>query len=91
MRQRSVPTNRFIFEILEDRQLLATITVNTTSDTSSTGTALSLRQAIEISNGTLPVSSLTTAQQALVSGALSTPNTIDSTFRARLARYTTSL
>ena len=63
--------------LLEERQLLATITVNTASDTNSVGATLSLRQAIEISNGTLLVSSLTSTQQALVSGALSTPNTID--------------
>ena len=40
-------------ELLEERQLLATITVNTVSDTDSVGATLSLRQAIEISNGTL--------------------------------------
>jgi len=52
------------------------ITVNTVSDINSAGAALSLRQAIEISNGTLDISSLTTLQQAQVQGALSTPNTI---------------
>ena len=56
----------FVFDMLEERQLLATITVNTVSDTTSIGTTLSLRQAIEISDGTLPVSSLSGAQQALV-------------------------
>ncbi len=63
-------------ERLEDRLLQATITVNTASDTGS-GTTLTLRQAIEVSNGTLLVSSLTAQQQLLVSGPLGSPNTID--------------
>ena len=75
--QRRLAANRFVFDVLEHRQLLSTITVNTASDTTSAATALSLRQAIEISNGTLSISSLTAAQQGLVSGALSSPNTID--------------
>ena len=55
------------------------ITVNTTGDADGAdgGTTLSLRQAIEVSNGTLAVASLTASQAAQVSGALSTPNTID--------------
>jgi hypothetical protein len=77
LRQRSLPINPFVLEVLEERQLLATITVNTASDAGAAPTTLSLRQAIEISNGTLAVSSLTSAQQAQVSGALSSPNTID--------------
>ena len=76
-RQRSLPKRQFAFDFLEERQLLATITVNTVSDTNSAGTTLSLRQAIEISNGSLSLSSLTSTQQGLVSGALSAPNTID--------------
>jgi Bacterial Ig-like domain (group 3)/Right handed beta helix region len=64
-------------ELLEERQLLATITVNTVNDTDSIGATLSLRQAIEISNGTLLVSSLSPAERAQVRGALSSPNTID--------------
>jgi hypothetical protein len=70
---------RPVAEILEGRQLLAVITVNTTSDESgiSAFPTLSLRQAIEISNGTLPVSSLNPEQASQVVGALSTPNTID--------------
>ena len=77
VRQRVLPSRRFTFDFLEERQLLATITVNTVSDTNSAGTTLSLRQAIEISNGSLSLSSLTSSQQAQVSGALGTPNTID--------------
>jgi hypothetical protein len=66
-------------EMLEDRQLLATITVNTAVDANNSTSALSLRQAIEISNFTLPISSLSTQQQALVSGAVGggATNTID--------------
>jgi hypothetical protein len=69
---------RVSLEALEDRQLLATITVNLTADsTAVTGATLSLRQAIEISNGTLAVSSLSSQQRALVSGTVSGTNTID--------------
>src|SRR6516165_2702857 len=61
---------KLALELLEDRQLLSTITVNTTDDgdvITQTSTTLSLRQAIELSNGTLAYNSLTAAQQALVS------------------------
>ncbi len=70
---------RPVAEILEARQLLATITVNTTGDADGAdgSNTLSLRQAIEIANGTLPVASLTSAQAAQVSGPLSIPDTID--------------
>ena len=66
-------------EVLERRQLLATITVNTTADDDGTAgtTTLSLRQAIELSNGTLALSALTQAQANLVVGGLSGRNTID--------------
>jgi hypothetical protein len=50
---------RVQIEALEHRQLLATITVNTAVDNSAPDTTLSLRQAIEVSNGILLVSSLT--------------------------------
>jgi uncharacterized repeat protein (TIGR01451 family) len=64
--------------MLEGRRLLATIIVNTAADENSqTDATLSLREAIEISNGTLAVSALSQAEQAQVSGALSSPNTID--------------
>jgi hypothetical protein len=65
------------FDVLEGRQLLATITVNTTADGTNSDSTLSLRQAIEISNGTLAVSSLSTQQQAQVSGKVGGSNTID--------------
>jgi hypothetical protein len=57
--------------------LLATITVNTAVDGTNSSSTLSLRQAIEISNGAIAVSSLTSQQQALVSGVVSASNTID--------------
>jgi CSLREA domain-containing protein len=64
-------------EVLEDRQLLSTITVNSTADDTTPDATLSLREAIEVSNGTLPVSSLSTQEQALVSGPVGSTNTID--------------
>src|SRR5450432_2265688 len=67
---------RMRLEVLEDRQLLATITVNTAADPATPGTTLSLRQAIEVSDGTLAVSSLSAQEQAQVSGAVGTSNTI---------------
>src|SRR6516225_5855723 len=64
-------------ELLEDRQLMSTITVNTTVDNPSPNTTLSLREAIEISNGTLAISALSSQQQALVNGPVGSTNTID--------------
>ena len=65
------------FESLEDRRLMATITVNTTSDSATITSALTFRQAIEVVNGTLTPSQLSAAQQAQISGSLSQPDTID--------------
>jgi hypothetical protein len=64
-------------EVLEDRQLLATITVNATADDTTADATLSLREAIEVSDGTLPVASLSKQEQAQVSGAVGATNTID--------------
>lgn len=75
-RQRSLRTRRFEIEALEARKLLATLTVNTTSDDTTPDGTLSLREAIEVSNGTLPLASLSPSEQSQISGALSTPNTI---------------
>src|SRR4051812_39440078 len=63
-------------ERLESRVLPATLTVNTAADENMVGVALSLREAIEVSNGTVPVSALSPQQQTQVSGTLSRPNTI---------------
>jgi hypothetical protein len=68
---------RLQLELLEDRQLLATLTVNTAADETAADSTLSLREAIEVSNGTLAVSSLSTQEKALVSGAVGNTNTID--------------
>ncbi len=64
---------RPLAESLEDRSLLATITVNTAGDPASPVTGMiSLRQAIQLTNGTLSPSSLDPATvSALISG---TPN-----------------
>ena len=50
--------------------------MNTTSDSTAPSNTLSLRQAIEVVNGTIAISSLTPAEQAQISGPLSSPNTI---------------
>ena len=63
-------------EFLEDRRLLSTITVNTTADDTAPDATLSLREAIEVSNGTLAVSALSTQEQAQVVGAVGSTNTI---------------
>ena len=68
---------RFSVEPLESRQLLSTITVNTTADETAADSTLSLREAIEVSDGTLAVSSLSSQEQALVSGTVGSSNTID--------------
>src|SRR4051812_42796640 len=59
-------------EPLELRQLLATIVVNTELDESDPlNNTVSLREAIQLNNGTLSVGSLSAAAQGLVIG---TPN-----------------
>src|SRR5206468_315379 len=63
-------------ERLEGRTLLSAITVNSTSDADSRDGMLTLREAIEISNGDLAINGLSPQEQAQVNGALSTPNTI---------------
>lgn len=66
-------------EALEARCLLSTIVVDSAGDADGAdgGATLSLRQAIEISNGTLAVGSLSPAQAALVTGSPASPSTID--------------
>src|SRR5262249_23542896 len=68
---------RMSVEILEERQLLATITVDTAADETAADSTLSLREAIEVSDGTLSVSLLSTQEQAQVSGTVGNTNTID--------------
>jgi putative cofactor-binding repeat protein len=65
-------------ERVEDRLLLATLTVDTADDENDhANDTLSLREAIEVSNGELEVSKLSPQAQAQVDGAVSSPNTID--------------
>ncbi len=54
-------------EALEERRLLSTFTVNTTSDDSTDTSVLTLREAIELADGTLASSSLSAQQQQQVS------------------------
>lgn len=63
-------------EAVEARRLLATLTVNTIADDATPDGTLSLREAIEVANGTLALNALSAQEQAQVSGALSVPNTI---------------
>ena len=63
------PRRPLALEPLEDRTLLATITVNTALDDGNVADAtLSLREAIELTDGTIPASSLSQQAQAFVSG-----------------------
>ena len=74
------PHRRLRLEYLEARTLLAVITVNTALDENSqTDTSLSLREAIEVADGTLAISALSTPEKSQISGSLNTgttPNTI---------------
>ena len=63
-------------EPLESRRLLAVITVNTIQDADARDAVLSLREAIEVANGTLAINALSTQEQASVSGQIGSPNTI---------------
>jgi hypothetical protein len=63
-------------ELLEPRSLLATITVNTAADVDARDQTLSLREAIEIANGTLQLTALTTQERAQVATVPANPTTI---------------
>ncbi|HEY2413883.1 MAG TPA: dockerin type I domain-containing protein [Pirellulaceae bacterium] len=64
-----VRCRRLIVETLETRTLLAaTITVNSALDNDVRDAVLTLREAIEVSNRTLAIASLTNQEQAQVSG-----------------------
>jgi hypothetical protein len=70
-----------LVEPLELRATPATIIVNTLTDENTFGGSdptLSLREAIELVNGTLAVASLSPAEQALVTGTPHVPNVADS-------------
>src|SRR4051794_13677405 len=74
------PQRLLHLEHLEDRSLLAMISVNTALDENSqTDSTLSLREAIQVGNGTLALSALSASGRAQISGDLNTdatPNTI---------------
>jgi len=74
MRRRR-PTLRV--ETLEGRRLLAVVTVNSAADVDNTGSVMTLREAILLTNGTIAPSTLSAAQQAQVAGAVGPANTID--------------
>ena len=65
-----------LLEPLEVRQLLSTLTVDTSSDADVRDGTLSLREAIEVADGTLAVSALSPQEQAQVSGPISGVTTI---------------
>src|SRR5262245_46585633 len=68
-------SRRLFVEPLENRSLLAAvITVNSADDTDARDTVLTLREAIEVSNRTLSVATLTASEQAQVVG---TPTSAD--------------
>ena len=77
-RRRVRTSTRPQVELMEARVLLATITVNTAADLEAADGTLSLREAIQVANGTLAVSALSPQEHLQVSGALTNPNTTTS-------------
>ncbi len=69
------PSIRPALEMLEDRYAPAVLTVNSLADTTTAGSALTLREAIMTVDGTLG-RSLNAAEQAQVTGTLGTNDTI---------------
>jgi hypothetical protein len=67
---------RPVLEVLEDRLPPAVLTVNSLTDTTTAGTALTLREAIEVVDGTLG-RPLTSAEQAQINGSLGSGDTIN--------------
>src|SRR5205823_2249988 len=53
---------RLVLELLEARAVPATLTVNTTVDEDNVNETLSLREAIRVVNGAIPLSSLSPAE-----------------------------
>jgi CSLREA domain-containing protein len=72
---RRQPRFRPALEELENRWAPAVLTVNTVADNTTADSALSLREAISVVDGTLG-RSLTSAEKALVTGTLGTNDTI---------------
>src|SRR4051794_13894824 len=63
-------------ERMEERTLLSVLTVNTTDDADNRDAVLSLREAIELNNGTLAVGALTAGEQAQLTGDAADRNAI---------------
>src|SRR6185312_16281110 len=79
---------RPFLEQFEDRRLLAAvITVNSTDDSDERDAVLTFREAIEVSNGTLPINSLSSAESLQVTGAPDgvKPNTIGFNIQSSVA------
>src|SRR5579859_3997995 len=70
---------RSAVEALETRRLFAVLTVNTSTDNTTPDSVLTLREAINVVDGNVNPSSLTTAEQAQInqSQPLGTNDTID--------------
>src|SRR5579862_2354739 len=66
---------RPILEALEERLAPAVLTVNSTADNTTSDSALTLREAVAVVNGTLG-RSLSTTEKAQVSGTLGSNDTI---------------
>jgi hypothetical protein len=67
MRQRNrLRRLAFGVESLENRRLLSTFAVNTTSDDSTDRSVLTFRDAIELADGTMTVGALSDVQQLKV-------------------------
>src|SRR5262245_31951520 len=81
---------RLFLEQLEDRSLLAAvITVNSTADSDTRDTVLTLREAVLVNNRTLAVATLTAAEQAQVVG---TPSSADAdTINVPAGTYTLTI
>ena len=69
------PRYRPVLELLEGRLSPAVLTVNSLANTTSAGSALTLPEAVKVVDGTLG-RSLTTAEQAQVTGILGSNDTI---------------
>ncbi|HWB10980.1 MAG TPA: Calx-beta domain-containing protein [Pirellulales bacterium] len=76
-RKKRLRPPRFFVEGLEQRRLLAVITVNSTGDSNQRDDNLTLREAILLANGDLSYSSLTDSEKTLVSD-LPAANQLDS-------------
>ncbi len=75
-------------DVLEDRLAPAVLTVNSLADNTTADATLSLRQAIDVVNGSLALSSLSPAEQGQISGTLGNNDTIQFALPAGLQTIT---